>query len=152
MENELSPTEKRDLQDVIAIYGNQKDQTLNTNMLGPALRAMKLNPLDREVIDFVTEFDKAGHGRLTKQQVATIYNLKKKDSDTFEQLITALKFLDKDGTGLISVQEFRYYMCKMGETITDSDFDDILRTVGIENYGKISIEKFAKGLVGPKCK
>ena len=146
----LNQSESKILDDVIAIYGNQSLQTLPTNMLGPALRAMKLNPLDREVIAFVTEFDKGGRGSLTKHQVAAIYNRKKSDVDTFDQLFAAFKFLDKDNTGLISIQEFRYYMCKMGECITESDLDEILRASDVEDSGKINIEKFAKVLLGTR--
>ena len=150
MANNLNPTERKDLQDVISIYGNPISQTIPTNMLGPALRAMKLNPLDKEVINFVTEFDKGGSGSLSVQQLIMIYNRKKQDSDSVDQLLNAFKFLDKDHTGYISVQEFKYYMCKMGESITEIDVDDILRAADVDFSEKIDINRFARILLGIK--
>jgi Ca2+-binding EF-hand superfamily protein len=150
MNNQLSPLELKNLDDVIQIYGSKPNQTIPTMMLGPALRAMGLNPLEKEVIGYVTEFDKAGFGFLTKHQLEIIYLRKKQDPDTLDQLLNAFKFLDKDGSGLIGVQEFKYYMSKMGENIPETDLDDILKTAEIDLSSKINLEKFAKTLFGLK--
>lgn len=146
----LSPSETKDLQDVLSIYGSPNNQTIPTNMLGPALRAMKLNPLEREIISYITEFDRGGSGSLTRNQLVTIYLRKKQDLDTYEQLFEAFKFLNKDNSGFISVSEFKYYMCKMGETMTEVDVDDVLKTLEPENNGKINIEKFARALLNQR--
>ena len=150
MVSELSNSEIKDIEDVISIYGNQFTQTISTNMLGPALRAMKLNPLEREIINYISEFDKGGSGTLKKSQFITIYNRKKQDPDTLENLTKSLKFLDKSGTGLLSIQEFKYFMCKMGEPIAEVDLDDILKLAEIDYSSKIDIESFAKTIIDKK--
>jgi|LakMenE01Jun11ns_1017448.scaffolds.fasta_scaffold6678518_1 Ca2+-binding EF-hand superfamily protein len=37
------------------------------------------------------------------------------EPDTYEELIEALKQFDYDQDGRITVSEFRYFMCKMGD-------------------------------------
>jgi calmodulin len=150
MEKYVDESEKSDLLDVIAIYGNQAAQTLPKDMLGSALRALKLNPLQKEIDDFIISFDKEGNGLLTLDQLAIIYSRKKKDSDTLDQLLAAFKLLDRDGSGNIGVPEFRYYMCRMGELMPEADVDEMIKAADPENTGKINSEKFAKVLMGIK--
>lgn len=150
MEKYVDEDEKSDLLDVIAIYGNQAAQSLPKEMLGSALRALKLNPLQKEIDDFIITFDKEGTGNLTLDQLAIIYSRKKKDSDTLDQLLSAFKLLERDGSGTIGVPEFRYFMCRMGEFIPESDVDEMVKTADPDGTGKVSSEKFAKVLMGLK--
>ena len=150
MEKYVDEDEKSDLLDVIAIYGNQAAQTLPKEMLGSALRALKLNPLQKEIDDFIIAFDREGTGNLTLDQLAIIFSRKKKDSDTLDQLLAAFKLLDRDGSGNIGVPEFRYYMCRMGEMMPESDVDDMIKSADPDATGKINSEKFAKLLMGIK--
>ena len=150
MEKYVNEEEKSDILDVIAIYGNQTAQTLPKEVLGSALRALKLNPLQKEIDDFIITFDKEGTGNLTFDQLCVIYSRKKKDSDTLDQLLAAFKLLDRDGSGNIGIPEFRYYMCRMGEFMTESDVDEMIKAGDTDGTGKINAEKFAKILMGIK--
>ncbi|OMJ94633.1 hypothetical protein SteCoe_2123 [Stentor coeruleus] len=140
----------QDLRDVIAIYGNQAAENIPKDSLGSALRALKLNPLQREIDDFIITFDKEGTGVLTLEQLAIIYSRKKKDSDTLDQLLAAFRLLDREGSGMIGVPEFRYYMSRMGELMPEPDVDDMIKVADADNSGKINIEKFGKYLMGIK--
>lgn len=148
MESNLNQSELKDLRDVISIYGNPNTQTIPTNMLGPALRAMKLNPLEKEIIKYITVHDKGGSGILTRSKLISIYLDKKKDPDTLDQLIEALSYLDKEKSGYLKTTEFKYYMSKLGETMNEVDLEDVIKATESDNQGKIQIEKFAKSLFG----
>lgn len=150
MESNLNQSELKDLRDVISIYGNPTNQTISTNMLGPALRAMKLNPLEKEVIKYITEYDKGGSGILTRSKLISIYIDKKKEPDTLEQLMQAFSYLDKDKSGYLKTPEFKYYMSKLGETMNEVDVEDVIKITESDLQGKIQIEKFAKSLLGKK--
>lgn len=150
MSVKLTPQEDNDIKDVISIYGNAIANTLPTNMLGPSLRALKLNPLESEIVDFITEFDRDGSGTLTYDQFVKIYNRKKVDSDTLEELMAAFKLLDREGEGQIPIPEFRYYLCRMGEKMAEVDVDELIKSADSDNTGKVNIEKFAKFLLGIK--
>mmetsp|Transcript_10092 Transcript_10092/g.15091 ORF Transcript_10092/g.15091 Transcript_10092/m.15091 type:complete len:151 (+) Transcript_10092:40-492(+) len=149
MEITLTPQEQSDIKDVITVYGNPLDMNIPTNLLGSALRALKLNPLEKEISQFKTEFDPSGSGVLSEEQLKTIYFRKKKDPDTYEELIQAFRLLDKEGEGLISTQEFRYYMVRMGEQMPEDEVDDLVKQADNAS-GKVDIEKFAKYLLGIK--
>lgn len=150
MTYQLTTQEESDIKDVITIYGNQTDESVSTNLLGPALRAMKLNPLEREVMDFIADFDRNGSGIIQKEDFVKIYYRKKKDSDTIEELLAALKLLDREGNGQMLTTEFRYFMCRMGEMLPEEDVDDIVKQADNEGNGRVNILKFAKYLLGIK--
>ncbi|CAG9320430.1 unnamed protein product [Blepharisma stoltei] len=150
MSVKLTAQEESDVKDVILIYGNTAAQTIPTNMLGPSLRALKLNPLESEIVDFITEFDRDGSGTLTYDQFVKIYSRKKVDSDTLDELLAAFRLLDREGEGNIPVPEFRYYICRMGERMNEADCDEMVKAADPENSGKVNIEKFAKFLLGIK--
>lgn len=150
MESNLTPSEQKDLRDVITIYGNPSTNTIPTNMLGPALRAMKLNPLEKEIIKYVTEYDRGGSGILSRSQLISIYLHKKQDPDSLDQLIQAFGYLDKEKSGFLKTPEFKYYMSKLGETMNEVDVEEVLKISECDVQGKIPIEKFAKVLLGKK--
>jgi Ca2+-binding EF-hand superfamily protein len=150
MESSLSPSEQKDLRDVISIYGSPSTQTIPTNMLGPALRAMKLNPQEKELIKYITEHDRGGSGTLSRSQLITIYLNKKQEPDTLDQLLQAFSYLDKEKSGSLKTPEFKYYMSKLGETMNEVDVEDVLKTTECDLQGKIPIEKFSKALLGLK--
>ena len=149
MADKLTTQEENDIRDVFIIYGNQADETISTTMLGPALRALKLNPLEREIIDFNSDFER-DTGVLKKSDFIKIYQRKKKDSDTLDELLAAFRLLDREGNGMIPIPEFRYYLCKMGEMMPEEDVDEVIKQADNEGNGKVNILKFAKYLLGIK--
>ena len=149
MADKLTTQEENDIRDVFIIYGNQADETISTTMLGPALRALKLNPLEREIIDFNSDFER-DTGVLKKSDFIKIYQRKKKDSDTLDELLAAFRLLDREGNGMIPMPEFRYYLCKMGEMMPEEDVDEVIKQADNEGNGKVNILKFAKYLLGIK--
>ena len=150
---QLTEDEENDILDAIAIYGTPGTQgsgMIPKDNLGAFLRALKLNPLQKEIDDFIQKFDRDGLGTLNENTLKIIYYRKKKDSDTLDQLLAAFHILDRDRTGFIPIPEFRYYMCRMGEFVPEPECDDIIKAADPDNTGKVNIEKFAKYLMGIK--
>jgi calmodulin len=147
------PTDQQiaDIKEVLSIYGQQSDNSISTKMLGAALRALKLNPLEREIMDFITEFDREGTGVISYDNLLKIYGRKKRDSDTVEELLEAFRVFDQAGTGHIPMPEFRYYMVRLGEQLPEEEVDEILKIAADpDNADRVNITKFAKYLMGIK--
>lgn len=147
------PTEQQiaDIKEVLSIYGQQSDNSISTKMLGAALRALKLNPLEREIMDFITEFDREGTGVISYDNLLKIYGRKKRDSDTIEELLEAFRVFDQAGTGYIPMPEFRYYMVRLGEQLPEEEVDEIIKIAADpDNADRVNIMKFAKYLMGIK--
>ena len=109
-EEEQEQTEKFDNlndEDVEHVWDNfdnfdkNKDQTIETQQLGPFLRWMNLNPTDKELKAYAREFDPTHKGIITRSACTKIVDRRKNDPDTYEELISALKVFDKEQTGKI---------------------------------------------------
>ena len=59
-----------------------------------------------------------------------------------EELRDAFKTLDADGDGFLSASELRNVLTSMGEPLTDKEVDEMLRSVDIDNDGKLNFEEF----------
>ena len=70
-----------------------------------------------------------------------------KDDDVEADLKAAFLVFDKDGNGYITRDELKSAMQIMGETLTDRDLDELLRTTDHDKDGKINYEEFIKTLL-----
>lgn len=55
-----------------------------------------------------------------------------------EELIEAFRVFDKEGTGLITLNELRYIMANLGEKFTDEEFDYMIRDVQFNEEGYLN--------------
>ena len=56
---------------------------------------MNLNPTQKELNNYAREFDPTHKGIITRSNATRIYDRRKNDPDTYEELIGALKVFDK---------------------------------------------------------
>lgn len=70
-----------------------------------------------------------------------------KEDDAEADLKAAFMVFDKDGNGFITRDELKSAMQMIGETLTDRDLDELLRTTDHDQDGKINYEEFIKTLL-----
>ncbi len=56
----------------------------------------------------------------------------------------AFRVFDNDGNGVISANEFRFYMTHTGEQFTDTEVDRIIAEVDLNGDGNIDYEEFVR--------
>jgi len=59
-----------------------------------------------------------------------------------KKLMEVFAVLDKDGSGYIENDEFRSYMKKMGQQMTEAEINDMVEEVDINQDGKVGPEEF----------
>ena len=55
-------------------------------------------------------------------------------------IVEAFKLFDNDGSGTISLEEFRKVMVNEGAQMSDEDIDDIIREADLDGDGQLNIE------------
>ena len=74
-----------------------------------------------------------------------ITNQKVIEPDTIDELIEAMKLLDKSNDGHILVPELRWAMTKLGDSMDESTVDDMIKEVQPDaGKGYVDILDFAK--------
>ena len=53
----------------------------------------------------------------------------------------AFRVFDKDGNGVITAQEFRYFMINMGMQLSEEEVDEMINEVDIDGDGEVRGQK-----------
>merc|ERR1712028_249528 len=89
------------------------------------MTALGFNPKKSEIDKMVKEMDKDGD--------ATI---------DMEELMKGFKLFDKDGTGKLSLANFKAVAQEIGETLSEDELKAIIAEADEDNDGEISPEEF----------
>ena len=66
--------------------------------------------------------------------------MKMNENYTEDELRSAFKVFDIDGNGQISSSELRHVMTNLGEKLSDSEIDDMIREADVNCDGQINYE------------
>ena len=108
------------------------------------LRWLGFNPTDAELNAYVEKYDTVKSGLIHRSNVFEIVEDKVEEPDTIEELIEAMKILDQNKDGTISVPELRWAMTNLGDKLEEQMVDDMIKEIDSENKGYVEIMDFAK--------
>ncbi len=60
-----------------------------------------------------------------------------KEEDTDEELRRAFQIFDRDNSGTISTEELRDVLKSVGENLTETELDEMMRQVDVDGSGTI---------------
>jgi Ca2+-binding EF-hand superfamily protein len=113
--------------------------------LGTMMRLLGYNPTEKEIKEMVSKLDAGATGVFTKEAFMACLARKERDSDTIQELISAFKVFDKEGTGKIEEKYMRYILCKMGSGLTDEEMDNLMKeATAMEFIDVVNDVKFVK--------
>lgn len=64
-----------------------------------------------------------------------------KDTDSEEEVREAFKVFDKDGNGFISAAELRHVMTNLGEKLSDTEVEEMIREADTDGDGQINYDE-----------
>jgi hypothetical protein len=64
-------------------------------------------------------------------------------NDEEEELMEAFRIFDRDGNGFITHAELRHVMTNLGETLSDEEIGDMIRSADLDGDGQINFEEFS---------
>ncbi|XP_034323712.2 LOW QUALITY PROTEIN: uncharacterized protein [Magallana gigas] len=88
------------------------------------MRSLGQNPTESELQEMKQEVDVGGNGTIDFDEFPQMMGKKMKDTDSKEEMISALKVLNRDNTGLIQVRDLRLLMTNLGEKLTDEKVEE----------------------------
>uniref|UniRef100_A0A7S3CSR6 Calmodulin n=1 Tax=Strombidium rassoulzadegani TaxID=1082188 RepID=A0A7S3CSR6_9SPIT len=108
------------------------------------LRWLGFNPTDTELKDYMAMYDNANTSLIHRKEVFKIVEEKAEQPDTIEELVEAMKILDNNRDGTISVPELRWAMTHLGDRLEEQQVDDMIKEIDSENKGYVEILEFSK--------
>eukprot|EP00667_Euglena_gracilis_P025283 EG_transcript_29577 len=117
----------------------EKNGTMHLNHLPTAVRAMNLNPSEKQLVEWREELDSSRTGLVSFEKFKTfVLEQLQSGPDTKEMLMNAFKVLDKAGSGFVETKELKALMTSMGEKYTDEEFEELVRFSNRNGFIKYS--------------
>lgn len=129
-------------------FDSNHDGSISINELGMALRALGINPSQKELKESIARFDLDHSGRIEFNEFAALYAAKLREEITPEDLAKYFSVFDRDGDGTINLTELRRILTSIGETLTEQELDTIFSDADLDGDGKIDYNEFSAMLLG----
>ena len=116
--------------------------SMTTKELGTVMRSLGQNLSEAEIKEMIDIVDEDKNGTIDFQEFLHLMARKMKIIDKEEELLDAFNILDRDGSGKISKYELRYIIMSTDSKIKGDDIEDIIKTIGTDEEGKIDLQDF----------
>ncbi|KAG7192156.1 uncharacterized protein KQ657_002521 [Scheffersomyces spartinae] len=132
--------------DAFALFDKKGTGKIPVEHLGDLLRAVGQNPTLAEISDLQdsikgSEFDFDTYQEIINRPGGF------KPLGLPDDYIKGFQVFDKDHTGYIGVGELRYILTSIGEKLTDSEVDELLKGVEVTPEGNIDYVEFVKSIL-----
>ena len=147
MFDNISENKIKEYKSVFDLNDNNKDGNVTLDELANILKAINISSSDEEIKEIIMELELEGNDEINFENFVSIVNRRDKDADNEEEVIKAFKFFDKEGNGLININELKNIMLSVGKNISEEELNDMLKEADIDMDGYINYEEFIRSLL-----
>jgi len=137
----------KDVEDAFFLFDYDKDGKITDKEVAKAVRSCGFYPTQAEIREIEKDVKAIGD----KVDVPTLCQLiakRVKDLRTTpDELKEALQVFDKQGTGMMSVQDLKMSLTTLGEQLTDEELGELIREVDQDGEGMIRGDDIVKILL-----
>ncbi|XP_052765790.1 neo-calmodulin-like [Mya arenaria] len=147
----MQPTyDEQQIEEMFGVFDSNSDKKITTDEFGMVLRALNFNPTDKEIADFIKKLDTDNSGFLELDEFIKFFKEYKGKHQNDEKAIrNAFKAFDKNGNGMIEASELRAIMQRCGQTLSDSEIEEMIKVADSNHDGKINYNEFVEFICKP---
>ena len=147
MFDDLVLNKEKEYKSIFEMHDSNKDGSVNSLELANILKWININISDEEIKEIMTEIELEGNGEINYDEFISILNKREKDVDNEEELLKAFKVFDKEGNGLININELKHIMLTVGTNLSECEINDMLTEADTDMDGYINYEEFIRSIV-----
>ena len=137
----------KELKEAFNMFDRDKDGLINYNELGNVLQSQGFNPTNQELLEMIADVDENEDEKINFEEFLILMHSRLKKADIENELNEAFSVFDKNGSGIISVREFKRIMGSLGDKISEDEVDEIIQKVDPKNRGYINYKDLTKIIV-----
>ena len=132
---------------IFKLYSNGENGYVNTSELSKIFKAINIDASDEEIKEIIKKLDLEDKKEINHEEFLTIINQKEKDIDGVEEVLKAFKVFDKDGNGLININELKNIMLNIGNNWSEDEINEMLGEADFDMDGYINYEEFIRRMM-----
>jgi len=141
---ELSAKQASEFKQCFSLFDQDQDGIIAHADLGIVLRSLGIYVSEGELDDIKMKKTDP----ITWQVFVDIAkDLLPKQAAQREALVAAFRVFDKENTGSVSVKDLKHVLTSVGDKMTDTEFDEIMKGALVDRDGQIQYESFVKLVV-----
>ncbi len=144
MADQLTEEQIAEFKEAFFLYDKNSDGTITTKELGTVMRSLGINPTEAELVEMINEVDANGNGTIDFPEFLTLMVRRTNNTNPEEEILDVFKVFDRDGNGMISIDELRHVMKSLGETLSELEVDEMIRDGYIDGDEQINYKEFVK--------
>jgi len=130
------------------LFDVKKQDFLLADEIGEVMRAMGFRPTDEELTELIDEIDEDGSGAIEFGEFAQLcakFLVEDPDPETLRaELKDAFRLFDKEGSGFITMVQFRGIIAEVDPKLTEEDLDAIISEIDEDGSGTMDFEEFCE--------
>merc|ERR1712022_96332 len=116
----LTDEQKQELREAFDLFDADGSGAVDFSQLHTAMKALGFEPKKEEIAKMVKEMDKGGDATVDFEEFCIMMAEKMNQKDGKEEMLKGFKMFDDDGTGKISMKNFKRVAKELGETLSDA--------------------------------
>lgn len=136
-----SAEQKEKWQEAFNLFDKEGNKTINSSDLGTVVRSLGLNPTQAEIKEWQSE---VGSEQIGFDTFCDLMVKKQGTTDSETEVIEAFRVFDKEGNGLISASELKHVLTTLGEKLTDSEVEEVIKEADVDGNGHINYQNYVK--------
>lgn len=138
----LDDAERKKYKEVFRMFDADQSGTMDLKELGDAMRRLKQHPTLQELKAMMRECDANNSGTLDEEEFLDLVARRVAVSETRDDLLGAFRLFDDAGKGTVTSSELRQLLTTVGEPLTESEVDKVLKAVKVLPSGEIDYADF----------
>ncbi|XP_071109359.1 uncharacterized protein [Haliotis cracherodii] len=135
------------------LFDMDNDGTISLKELGSVLRSLNFNPSEKLVCEAAKRLDKDGNGKCDFEDFRVFMKETKECMPSKEEfldvMLRAFKTFDRDGNKFIDRKEIEGVLTSLGEQLSESELDYMMKYADLNGDGKIDYQEFVNLCLKP---
>ena len=143
----MSEEQINEYKEVFSLFDMLGEGNIPTKDFSVVMRALGMNVTEAEVNELLKEADQKAD---TMDFNEFLNLIAKKLNDQFlgaDDVISSFKVFDKENNGKVEVAELKHVMTKMGEHLTDKEFNDVMADFEKDENGCVDYEHLVRTIM-----
>ena len=147
MFNDLPKSKGEEYKKVFESYSKGQEGNVNKQELANIFKAINIDASDEEIKEIIKKMDLEDKKEINYDEFLTIINQREKDVDEEEEVLKAFKVFDKEGNGLININELKDIMLNMGNNWSENEINEMFAEADIDMDGYLNYEDFVRTMM-----